>query len=611
MTAPHQSPDQGVLQKWLGTGAFEVGGGDYHYGQDYDEDIVRSLFEIPLTATNAFELLEEQLLKLPPEALKIFAPLIPDAIEEDFLDTATAVAKIIDSLTDLPQALLKGEFDEWVETTFATVTTELRQIMDILAGLVVTPINDTVQAVKDWWSMVTGRTSAINSDGTIDAAKLTNLQELPAIPNGLEKLPDLQDLVDAATNALSGASQLGNEVVGAGIGAAKETMENLYFMLTKTVRDVQALQSEQDAAANGGRRFNIDFGRYPNGAFPAGLFNITYSGPGTSVLVVNNGHATWSFANNGYRRATLLYPEPTLTPQQIVRGTLASPPSQGTNVRIWSVARANAAGTDFVFARGYCTGFLQYKGDIGCYKNGVEYVWASGVSLTWNLDLRIVCGVGENPRRHQVYSGNTVVWDGVEPANKQSVIDDNHCYWGAISETDGQRGPGTVAGASVTDNAPPAVTGSTMRVYRSTTTGKAKGGGQAVLPANTLDAVDYRSQDILWDPNTQTATVQKAGTYVMGMRVQVNEAQGFSEERFPLIYINGVPRIKMGAVRGISAAAFGVPHFPRDLVYGGDGVQYYLAAGTTVQPGLKTDGDVNIVGDANAANTWFSMVRVG
>ncbi|AHJ88692.1 minor tail protein [Mycobacterium phage RhynO] len=610
MTAPHQSPSQGVLEQWLGTGAFTVGGGDYNYGQDYNEEIVRSLFEIPLTATNAFDLLEEQLLKLPPEALKVFAPLIPDAIEDDFLDTATAVAKIIDSLTDLPQALLKGEFDEWLGSTFNTLSVEVRQIMDILAGFVVTPINETVQAVKDWWSLITGRTSAINNDGTIDAAKITNLGELPAIPNALDKLPDLQNLVDAATNALSGASQLGTEVVGAGIDAAKETMENLYFMLTKTVRDVQALQSEQDAAANGGKRFNVDFGQYPDGPFPTGLFNITYSG-GSSRLIVKGGHAAWSTAGDGYTRATLLYPEPTLTPQQIVRGALASPPSQGTNVRIWSVARSNAAGTDFVFARGYCTGFLQYKGDIGCYKNGVEYIWASGVSLTWNLDLRIVCGVGENPRRHQVYSGNSVVWDGVEPGNKLSIIDQNHCYWGAISETDGSRVPGTVAGASVTDNAPPAVTGSTMRVYRSTTTGVAKSGGQAVLPSGTMDAVDYRSEDITWDPVTQTATVQKAGTYVMGLRVQVDAAQGFSEERFPLLYINGVPRVKMGAVRGISANAFGVPSFPQDLVYGGDGVQYYLAAGATVQPGLKTGGNVNILGDANAANTWFSMVRVG
>ncbi|AYD87062.1 minor tail protein [Mycobacterium phage NicoleTera] len=578
-------------------GAFEIGGGDFNFGQGYTEQLVRSMFEVPLNGGNPIEILTQQLSRLPLEALQAFKDMIPGTIDDDFIDVATSVATIIGNLANLPRALLTGDFEEWISTTFTSVSTELTQILEILGGLIVTPINSAVQAVKDWYNAIIGKLTHIGSDGTINAP--------------MHQIPALQDLVDAATNALSGASQIGEEIFGAGVEAAKATMENLWAMLTKTVRDVQALQSEQETTANGGRRFNIDFSNYPNGAFPSGLFNLTYTGPGTSTLAISGGNARWNTAGNGYRRATMIYPTPTLTPQQIVRGTLASPPSPGTNVRIWSLARANAAGTDFVFARGYSNGFLSYRGDIGCYKNGVEYVWASNVALTWNLDLRIVCGVGENPRRHQVYSGNTVVWDGVEPGDKQSIIDANHCYWGAISETDGSNTPGTVAGASVSDNAPPAVTGSTMRVYRSLTSGLTKGGGQAVLPANTLDAVDYRSEDITWNAATQTATVQKSGTYMLGLRIQVNEAQGFSEERFPLLYINGDPRVRMGARRGISINGFGVPSTPQDVAYGGDGVTYYLSAGATVQPGLKTDGSVNIIGDTNASLTWFSMAKVG
>ncbi|AOT24954.1 minor tail protein [Mycobacterium phage Kalpine] len=577
-------------------GAFEIGGGDFSFGQNYTEQVVRNMFEVPIGG-NPITILTQQLSKLPLEALQKFKELIPGTIDDDFIDIGTAVATIIGNLASLPRALLTGEFDEWLATAFKSISTELKQILEILGGLIVTPINAAVQAVKDWFASLTGKLTHFGQDGSFNAP--------------VDKIPALQDVVDAATNALSGAAQAGEEIIGAGIDHAKQAMANLWAMLTKTVRDVQALQSEQETTANGGKRFNIDFGDYPDGAFPSTLFNLTYSGAGSSTLVIKNGHAQWATVNNGYRRATMIYPTPTLTPQQIVRGTLASPPGQGTNVRIWSIARSNAAGTDYVFARGYCTGFLQYKGDIGCVKNGVEYIWAQGIGLTWNLDLRVVCGVGENPRRHQVYSGNTVVWDGVEPGNKQSVIDGDHCYWGAISETNGSATPGTVAGVSVSDNAPPEVTGTTMRVYRSVTSGLAKSGGQAVLPSTTLDAVDYRSEDILWNAATQTATVEKSGTYMLGLRVQVNEGQGFSEERFPLIYINGQPRVRMGSRRGISVNGFGVPSTPQDIAYGGDGVTYYLAAGATVQPGLKTDGNVTIIGDANASLTWFSMARVG
>ncbi|AHJ86398.1 structural protein [Mycobacterium phage 40AC] len=580
-------------------GAFEIGGGDFSFGQDYTENLIKSLFEVPLASPgDAIEVLTQQLSRLPLEVLQRFKDMIPGTVDDDFIDVATSVVTIMGNLTSLPKALLTGEFEDWVGTAFKGVSDELKQIMEILGGLVVTPINSAVQAVKDWYAAMTGRMSVIGEDGTINA--------------DISKIPALQNVVDAATNALSGASAIGEEIVGAGLDHAKETMENLWSMLTKTVRDVQSLQSEQETAANGGKRFNIDFSNYPNGAFPSTLFNLTYSGPGSSVLVIDKGNAKWSTVNDGYRRATMIYPEPTLTPQQIVRGTLASAPAQGTNVRIWSIARANAAGTDYVFARGYCTGFLSYKGDIGCVKNGVEYIWASGVSLSWSLDLRVVCGVGENPRRHQVYSGNSVVWDGIEPGDKQSIIDDDHCWWGAISETNGSATPGTVAGASVTDNAPPAVVGSTMRVYRSTTSASSnKASGQSALAADTLDAVDYRSEDITWDSATQTATVQKAGTYAMGLRLQTTSTLGFSEERYPFLFINGVMRVKMGSHRGISINGFGVPSAPQEYVFGGDGVQYYLAAGATVRPGLYSDNSLGIVGDANASSSWFSMVRVG
>ncbi|AQT28431.1 minor tail protein [Mycobacterium phage BlueBird] len=617
MDTPNPNPNDGPgneLEKWLGTGAFELGGGDYNYGQDFTEGAIRSLFEMPaITLLNAIDLLEEQLLKMPIEALKVFAPLIPDAIEDDFEDVATAVAKIIDTLTDGPAALLRGEFDEWLESTFGPMAAAVQQVLEILAGLVVDPINETVEAVKDWWDLITGRTQHLDSNGQLDASKLTNLGELPEIPNGLEKITDLQHLVDAATNALSGASQVGEEIVGAGLDIAKNTMENLFDQLSRVVRDVQALQSEQDSSTVGGRRFNIDFSQYPDGPFPSGLFNVTYSGPGTSTLGISGGKAMWNTVNNGYRRATMLYPEPTLTPYQVVRGTLSSPPEQGTNVRIWSVARANAAGTDFVFARGYSNGFLSYRGDIGCYKDGVEYVWASNVALTWSLDLRIICGVGNDPRRHIVLSGNKIVIDIQEPADKQSVVDDDHCYWGAISETDGVRVPGNVAGASVADNAPPEVVGTTFRASKRSGADITIPSGSNKLPNNFFETVDYQSPDLIYEPSKNNRlTATKQGTYIVQFRAYHGNyptGNGGHGE----LYKNGTLYAKgqwgsnpinvgfgvMADSTDATAAHFIVPLNPGDYIEPG----FYMTAS------MSNTGDASLM--AGGAQTWFSVARVG
>ncbi|UVK64084.1 minor tail protein [Mycobacterium phage Caviar] len=617
MTTPNPNPNNGPgaeLEKWLGTGAFEVGGGDWNFGQDFTEEAVRSLFEMPaITLLNALDLLEEQLLKMPIEALRVFAPLIPDAVEDDFVDVVTAVAKIIDTLTDGPAALLRGEFEEWLQDTFGTFATEVQQILEILAGIVVTPINSTVQAVKDWWNLITGRTQGLNSSGQLDASKLTNLEGLGQIPNGLEKMPDLQDLVDAATNALSGASQVGEEIVGAGLDIAKNTMENLFSQLSKLVRDVQALQSEQDSSTTGGRRFNVDFSQYPNGAFPSGLFNVTYSGPGSSSLAVSSGKVVWSTVNDGYRRATLIYPTPTLTPYQIVRGTLSSPPEQGTNVRIWSIARANAAGTDYVFARGYCNGFLSYRGDIGCVKGGVEYIWASNVPLTWSLDIRIICGVGNDPRHHIVLSGDKIIIDLHEPGDKQSIVDDDHCYWGAVSETNGVQVPGNVAGASVTDNAPPAVIGTTFRASKRSGGDITVPSGSSKLPNNFFETVDYVSPDLVYEPSLNNRiTAQKQGTYIVEYRVyhgRYATGQGGHAE----LYKNGAMFAKGQWGSNPINVGFGVNTDPTDATQGSFIVP--LNPGDYIEPGFYFTASMSDTGNAslmaNGTQTWFAVTRVG
>ncbi|AMB18521.1 minor tail protein [Mycobacterium phage NaSiaTalie] len=723
-------------------GAFEIGGGDFNFGQGYTEDLIRNMVRVPMpTNGNAVQILQDQLKKLPLESLQYFKHIIPGTVDNDFKDIATSVATITGNLANLPRALLTGDFDEWVSTTYQVVSTEVKQILEILGGLIVTPINEAVQAVKDWYHQqqndiqtalqngaqqlrdqltgivnatptdvdnwllslltgesmipkenITGLQTALNDavaqaqqkvrdaltgvvnatpnqfdnwllnlltsnstlnagklSGTaptaviptlpqtkiqnlaqdiasklgasdpLDASKLTNLTNIPSIPNGLSKITDLQSLVDAATNALSGASKTGNEAIGTGLADAKATMEKLFGQLTKVTRDVQALQSENESTSVGGRRFNVDFSGYPDGAFPSGIFNITYSGPGTSTLGIKNGRAVWNLVDNGDRDALLLYPTPTLTPYQKVRGTLATAPennSSGQKPRIWSIARANAAGTDYVFARGYCTGFLTYRGDIGCVVNGVEKIWASNVALTWNLDMTVICGVGNNPRRHQVLSGDTVVIDLIEPAGAQSVVDNNHCYWGSYTETNGKQTPGQVSGASVTDNAPPAVIGTTFRASRRQTSDVALGTGGTKVPNNFYETIDYQSDDLTYTPSQNCrVTAQKQGTYIVQFRAYHgpwSSAAVDGNGGCSLLYKNGAPFARGPWSNVDFAAGFAAIVTKQDATYGMFIVP--MNPGDYIEPGFDFTQNMSNTGDSrlsDGSQSYFAVTRVG
>ncbi|AYD82026.1 minor tail protein [Mycobacterium phage Saguaro] len=509
----------------------------------------------------------------------------------------------------LPQGYVAGLLDA-ISGLWNGIQARLNDFMDLLDVFGGFAVGSGQGQLTD----VVTRLSALNPiTGLLDAARLTNMGDLPFIPNALDKVPELGGLVNKATGALSGAVQAGEQIIGAGLEDAEQVMANLFEMLTSTTRKVQALEADATSNSVGGRRFNINFSEYPDGPFPAGLFHITYSGPGTSVLAINEGNAVWNMVNNGYRRAVLRYPTPTLTPFQIVRGTMATPPQQASNVRIWSLGRMNAAGTDYVFARGYCTGFLQYRGDIGCVKGGVEYVWASNVSLTWSLDLRVVMGVGTNVRRHMVLSGDTVVWDGVEPPDKQSIVDADHLYWGSLSETNGSKHPGEIAGASVVDNAPPAVVGTTFRASRRVGSDTTIGSGGVPVPNNFYETIDYISPDLIYRPGSNCEIeVSKQGTYLVAWRA-LHGQYASGTYGHGLLFKNGARYERWGWGGNQLNLGFSVNTTLEDATVGFAMVP--MNPGDRLQPGFHFTASMGNTGDnvalADGSQSWFAVTRVG
>lgn len=124
-------------------GAFTIDGGGY--GQDVEEASVRALFSVPKFGSASNDsLFESQLLKLPLDALQSFQPMIPGSTDADFSSVGGAVGKIMSALVDGAGVVIKA------------LQATINQIIDIFNGLVVTPINNAVQGVLNWFRGLLG-----------------------------------------------------------------------------------------------------------------------------------------------------------------------------------------------------------------------------------------------------------------------------------------------------------------------------------------------------------------------------------------------------------------------------------------------------------------------
>lgn len=106
MTAPTSIYPENSLGAMDAGGAFEIGGGDFKFGQDYVESVIKNMFKLPApTMGNALDLLRDSLMKLPLDALLSFKELLPDPVEEAWDTVAGAVDAIMDALNGIPAFL--------------------------------------------------------------------------------------------------------------------------------------------------------------------------------------------------------------------------------------------------------------------------------------------------------------------------------------------------------------------------------------------------------------------------------------------------------------------------------------------------------------------------
>ncbi|QGJ89730.1 minor tail protein [Mycobacterium phage Superchunk] len=433
-------------------GAFQIGGGDFSFGQDYTEQIVKTLFKVPeFNIGNALDVMREQLLKLPMEALEAFKPIIPDWIEDDFANVANAVTKIMSILTAPIKFLLEADWQAWINSTWNEFQRMVNQIIEILQGVVVTPINDAVQGVKDWWNQITS--------GVADTAN------------------DIQDTWNSWWGALTGRTPDENQT-------AAEPAERIGELAGTTSANSSAiaeLQRRLDEEEYTGIAGGDDFERV----------NATNVGPGWAEFYSNgssgrgfysiaNGHeCRWTDQGASANTATFVRTDPadekTTTDYQkttfvvgTISGESATPFQQGSAIRLWLRVNDNAPTvgiTDGVFVEVGGANLAQ----MGYRRNGSDTWVLSPVSCSWGAGtiFALTAGTADGVEKFEFSKNGSVIiaWsdDGVV-----SAVGANYRRWGwegqARNRNLGQATPCSVTRVTITDNDPSGSGGGAVNV---------------------------------------------------------------------------------------------------------------------------------------------------
>lgn len=388
-------------------------------------------------------------------------------------------------------------------------------------------VKEVTEAVEAQDAADTADSKAEDAQDAADTADGKAEDAQDAADTADSKAENAQDDVDSVIDNVANSFLGGDELSGASVSDARDAMDKVYSDLSKNTRAIQDLQAKQAGAKAKGTVVSIDFSDYADGNLPS-IFDVSYTGAGTSTLGVVNGVAQWRNTNNADRRGKVVYNgDGTATDFQIIRGTMAMAPQEaigGGKPYFYAIGRVSDDGDDYVWARAYCNGWFIYKCDIGYAVNNVETTWSSNNNLTWSLDMSFVLGVGSDPRTYQVWSGNTMVKEYTE-SGTASKLGAGYRQWGCIAEIkSGSGGPrisGKISGSSVADNAPPDVNGSTARMYRvGTGTVSFPSGGPTAIPNSFFSHIGHESPDV--DANTTygTFTVAESKPYIINARIR-------------------------------------------------------------------------------------------
>ncbi|OBC11445.1 hypothetical protein A5784_35200 [Mycobacterium sp. 852013-50091_SCH5140682] len=277
--------------------------------------------------------------------LGVLANGLPAAIQARIDDLAALAHQLLTN----PAAVI-GTITQGMVSGLGDLNTLVNQIRDILAGLVVTPINSTVQAIKDWFTGNLAKTQNITSGGLFDATKLIGLVD-PTKVGGVGGATNIGDAVQQAVDAMT---QGAGGLVGAGFSfvdalAQLTGLRNAAAGANAAVLNVQSQLAGLDPAASSEI---INFSEYVNAGAPPSMFTKVFD-QGSGGIVTSGGKLVWSGSAGDERY--LFNGGPLQTDLFEVNVVLPTVPSHGWfgadgNNFIYLIGRSDAAGNNMCLA---------------------------------------------------------------------------------------------------------------------------------------------------------------------------------------------------------------------------------------------------------------------
>ncbi|SKM40070.1 bacteriophage membrane protein [Mycobacteroides abscessus subsp. massiliense] len=492
-------------------------------------------------------------------------------------------------------------------TDLPDLNAQLNQIRDIFAGLVVTPINSTIQSVKDWFTGNNNKTQGLNSSGQLAGSAITGL--ISEAATGIGSLKD--GIVNAATgqngsgfdlvavmNSLIGVKQIADQA-GAAAAAANAQL---------------AKSQGQQNAAGGGLNYTTVFGGADGAALPAvftgsdlkvrgnnGYAGIAASKPdGTYVVTCNKQYSTddQSLAVVlGDQGGSLNAPEYHLFHSDSGYTAGACLKIDNGSATIGSYTRSGASITFTAFSGGTWSGALGQGSLVEVHNVGTTWTLAVNGNTVLSVTSSAVT-FGASTR----YGGGFVM---------QRATVSNGWFQGTTTY-DSFR----VAAITLSDYVDPVYLGSGATMARTSATNVTIATGTTVLPNSFYSVVQSATPDIACNLTNGTMTVSLSGWYLAKLSTKSNiftNSTNSSGQANPAIFVNSTTTpSKLGLPQQYSRSnsSDGSVDLTIPVLSLSDSFVIYLNAGDVVRGGQVLGSNAStrqVTGDSAGTATYLSL----